>query len=584
MTAPESERSHVLDDDDDPLEIEVEVEDKEEYALATDLVLALVKAVTMTRYYPADNPLVTKFRRELTTKFAIYLAQYSSLILQITETEIIGNRHVLHQDADLQTSLPFLLYNDGLRELRFSAGLVEWEINELVTVINQSNEVNPLEDDLVILLWEKEFIHIDYLAVDDFLEEATMAPENVEEYRARLTRQTSLVPSGSAYWSEDTLQNAPDAGADTESGPLELTALQRSYMLTPDELLALEKEVDVEISPDFVFNTADIIFDMFALEQDEESFQNAADVLVRIIDAQITLGEFARASELLQRIHDELAIPGLHYWQTTIIRQLLISLGDHERIERIGRMLHRADSMQIDIVAGYLRHLPSIAIPPLIVVLEILPLPRMRGMLCDVLAEIGKNSYEKFLPALKSTHWFLVRNIAYILGRVGNPRAIPNLAAAFAHKDYRVRREIAHSLGLIGGDSAINTLIKALADEHEEVRNSAALSLGRIHTANAVTALLRQLRERAFRAKETSEVCAIFDAIGQTHADEALDPLRQLLERHNWFGGARAEELRGYAARALAACGTPAALAVLESGCQHRHPAIRQVCAQALGR
>jgi len=504
--------------------------------------------------------------------------------VQITETEIIENRHVLHRDPDLHTSLPFLLFNDGLRELRFAAGLEEWEINELVNVINQSSEVNPLEDDLVILLWEKEFVHIDYLAVDDFLEEAAaMAKEESEDPRPQPTAAEGSPKTPLVSWSDTEPPDMHGAAVDSHHLDVILTPEQQHYLLTPEDILSLQQEVDKEMSPEFVFNTSDIVFDIFALEEQEEPFKDSADVLVRIIDAQVTLGEFSKAAVLLQRVHEALKTPELHYWQTTIVRQLLISLGESERIERIGRLLHRSDA-PMEAVAAYLRQLPPNAIPPLISVLENLTIARIRGMLCDILAEIGKSAYEKFLPSLRHSQWFVVRNIAYILGRVGNPRAVPNMAAAFAHKDYRVRREIAHALGMIGGHDAVNLLIKAMGDEHLEVRCNAVTGLGMIHTPPALDALLHGLRDRALRGKDDAEIRAYFDAVGHSQAEEAIATLRELLERHNWFGGGKAEEYRHHAARILAVIGSPAALAVLEAGRRNHNQAIRQACERVLGK
>ncbi len=52
----------------------------------------------------------------------------------------------------------------------------------------------------------------------------------------------------------------------------------------------LRKEVEAEIAPTFVFNIIDILFEILALEKEQEPYQDAANVLIKILDALITLG------------------------------------------------------------------------------------------------------------------------------------------------------------------------------------------------------------------------------------------------------------------------------------------------------
>jgi hypothetical protein len=81
-----------------------------------------------------------------------------------------------------------------LRELRFMKELEEWEIEGLIDIIVKSDNVNQLEDDLVTMLWEKDFVHIGYLATDEFLEETPVViPENVAQFRKNLVFKP-LVP------------------------------------------------------------------------------------------------------------------------------------------------------------------------------------------------------------------------------------------------------------------------------------------------------------------------------------------------------------------------------------------------------
>ena len=66
-------------------------------------------------------------------------------------------------------------------------GLEEWEVQGIIDILKQSENINQLEDDIVTLMWERDFMHISYLATDEFLEETpVIIPENVDQFRKNL--------------------------------------------------------------------------------------------------------------------------------------------------------------------------------------------------------------------------------------------------------------------------------------------------------------------------------------------------------------------------------------------------------------
>ena len=99
-------------------------------------------------------------------------------------------------------------------------------------------------------------------------------------------------------------------------------------------------------------------------------------------------------------------------------------------------------------------------------------------MICDALSEIGKNAPELFTPFIDDPRWYLVRNITYILGRIGKEESLTHIQKAFSHEEVRVRREAIQALGLIGGPKAIGLLVRSLTDEDARIRSIAALNLG----------------------------------------------------------------------------------------------------------
>lgn len=574
MPSMRDDAQSILDAHDELLHDDA-VESQEELRRAGAFIAVFVKAVKAIRFYPADNPLVMSFLRDFTTTCRAFLAEYPIFVLQIGESSFSYDDHVLFLNTDWKSSLPFVLYNDGVRELRFHNGIDDDEIRHLLELISQAPDLNPQEDDLVIMLWEQDFTHIDYLALDELREEtASLIPESVDQYRQhiQLARATDSEPLPELPAMEKTEMPAPAFCYDP--------AL---YSLTPDEAAQLHDEVTTEIAPTAIFETLDILCEMVLLAREEDGGGTAAGVMLRMQDAMLTLGDFTRAEALLARVYELLAREQeLQAHQIIALRQLLVDAAIPARIERIGRMLLRGDHDVLAATHRYLLRLPSEAIPPLIHLLEEARDTYLRRMLCDVLVEMGRQGVQAFLPFLSDSRWYVIRNIVYILGRIGNLVVLPRLTPLLNHVEPRVRQETAQALGHLHDPRSVLALGHALEDPDEVTRSIAAFSLGKIGTPNALAYLLQIMQSHQFRRKSPSEMKAFFDGLGHTRADGAVPVLAQLLRFRALFGRDKADLIRRGAAETLAAIGTPAALAVLQDGCHTGDAATRQFCSAAL--
>jgi hypothetical protein len=561
------------------------METDEELLLARDLTSSFIKAIKAFRFYPPDNPTLKGFRDQLLKKFQFFLNKYHSIAIQVGEYDLTFRGKILYENRDVKISLAFLLYKDGLRELRFSKGLEEWEVQGLIDIFKQSDHINQLEDDMVTQLWEKDFIHIGYLATDEFLEGTPVTiPENVDQFRK------NLVFKPIAHQVEvDLLETKEDEGVSLDEilskgveEPPPFASNRSAYSLTPEEVEGLNKEVESETDPTFVFNIVDILFEIIALEKETEPFQDAANLLMKILDALLTLGEFQKASDLLKRIYIIIKTYELKDWQIEISRNLILEAGAEQRIERIGRILEKEEGIRLEEVNNYLLLLQRNSIKPLVKLLGELKNSKTRRLLCDALSEIGKNSFELFTPFLDDRRWFLVRNIIYILGRIGKEQAIPYIQKGFNHQELRVRREAIQALGLIGGPKVVPLLIKALTDQDVRIRAMAAINLGKVGKKAGLVPLLEVVQSKDFSKKEPVEIKAFLDAIGMVGSNESIPVLQQQVERKSWFGRGKTDPVRIGAANALAMIGTPEAKAVLESGKNSKDEAVRDACIQAM--
>ena len=559
-------------------------ESDEEFILARDLTSAFGKAIRAFRFYPPDNPALKEFRDQLLKRFQFFLNKYQSFVIQVGEYDLSFKGRIIYQDKDVKTSLAFLLYKDGLREVRFMKGVEEWEVQGIIDIIKQSDHINQLEDDVVTLMWEKDFEHISHLATDEFLEETpVIIPDNVDQFRK------NLVFKPLAHHVEaDLAEEGSEEGIDLDEivsrvneEPAPFVSDRSVYVLTSDEVEGLRKDVEAEIEPTFPLNIMDLLFEILALEKGPEPYQDVVNILIKVLDAFLTLGEFTKATDLLKRVNIILKTYDLQDWQIESIRKIIVEAGDEARIDRIGKVLER-EEVRLEDVNAYLSLLQKNSITPLIKLLGELKNSKGRRVLCDALSEIGKDAIELITPFIDDRRWYLVRNITYILGRIGEEQSFPYILKALNHEENRVRREAIQALGLIGGSKAVGVLVRALTDKDVRIRCMAAINLGKVGKEAGLIPLLEVVQSKDFYKREPVEINAFFNAIGMAGSNEAVPILQQLLKRKSWFGRGTTDEMRIGAANAMAMIGTPEAKALLEEGENSKDDSIRDACLQAL--
>ena len=560
------------------------VETDEEILLSRDLIGAFIKAVKAFRFHPPDNPTLKGLRDQLLRKFQFFLNKYSSFVIQVGQFDLSYKGKILYENRDMKTSLAFSLYKDGLREIRFMKHLEEWEVQGIIDILKQSEQINPLEDDLVTMMWERDFVHIRYLATDEFLEETPVTPpESVDQFRK------NLVFKPLAHHVEISLGGeGSEEGVDLDEVLSKVTEELSSFVsdqsvhsLTPDEAEGLGKDVQAEVDRSFAFDITDILFEILVLEKEQESYQDAVHTLIKVLDGFLTLGQFVQATDLLKRVYLLLKTGGLQDWQIEKIGEILLEAGEEVRVARVGKVLER-EEVRLEEVNAYLSLLQKNSIQPLVKLLGELKNSKARRVFCDALSQIGKDALELFIPFMEDRRWFLVRNIVYILGRIGKEESLPYIQKAFNHEENRVRREAIQALGLIGGQKAVGLLVRALTDNDVRIRCMAAINLGKTGKKTGLIPLVEIVQSKDFYKREPVEIKAFFNGIGMVGSNEVVPVLQDLLERKSWFGRGKADETRIGAAHALAMIGTPDAIAILEEGKNSKDETLRDACTQAL--
>jgi HEAT repeat protein len=119
-------------------------------------------------------------------------------------------------------------------------------------------------------------------------------------------------------------------------------------------------------------------------------------------------------------------------------------------------------------------------------------------MVAWVLGALGDTrAVAPLIAALEDSDHDVRVEVARVLGALGDTRAVAPLFPALEDSDHDVRVEAARALGALGDSRAVGPLIAALTDSNEQMRAAAVVALDHLDDPRAVEALVAALRDPA---------------------------------------------------------------------------------------
>src|SRR5437763_1029993 len=190
---------------------------------------------------------------------------------------------------------------------------------------------------------------------------------------------------------------------------------------------------------------------------------------------------------------------------------------------------------------------------------------------------------EQLVHALEHREWFVVRNVAELIGELGIESAVPALARQLEHADERVRKAVALALAKIGTRARAEPLRRALHDASPEVRMQVALGIGGQKSAALAMPLVVAMDEE----KDEAVLRELILALGRIASPDAVQALIKCSQPAGRIFGRKAASLRLAAVEGLRLAATPAARGTLEGLAEDGDKQVRaaaRAAASELGR
>ena len=534
-----------LQDNTDILE-EKAIEEKVKSTKA--LIQTFLQTVKGFRLYEANHPSLSKFIDRLRKDFDQYFDEFDSFTLQVAEHRLYYRGKVVYENQDVKESLAFVFFKDGIRELQFSKGLEFKEIVDFLNVVRKSDFLNRMEDDLVTLLWEKDFSHITFTTVDEFLEGSGIFVPATEE---DLIRRSEYKGSWEEWLQEKTDERQSEShraagieGLEQAINPAPGQSLVQACQLTLDEREAILREVQQEQQPEYVFvlinNLTEILLH---LGEDVDAYENMISYFDRVIEYLLEQREVEKAVSLLNSLNNTMESMVLKDKQIFAIRRILEKSSSPHHIELLGRAMKGNGEIQSEAILQYLRFLTKQAMEPLCHLLGEVESGKWRRVICDQVAELSREEIQPLSKFLSDPNPFLVCHILYILGKIGNPSTVKYLGNLVTHGDLKVREETLQVLNKFGEEGR-DLIEKFLRDSVAGIRAKAALLLARSAKVEAVKLLTEIILSGDFFKRDYDEKASFFRALGETGSKEVIPMLKKIANERRWFQRAKWDEMR----------------------------------------
>jgi len=560
-----------------------------------DWIQALVRTIKAYRMYLPNNPTLHKFQADLEARTWSCLKEIGDVTLDVQQFDLLFEDYSVYHNAAREESLAYRFHTDGVRQITFREGLEPQELRGFLDVLKKSTEPGQAQDDVVTLLWESDFRHLDYIHIP--LEELM----DVAGDQAERGRDDEKGDGGGIPWptggvvmeeaqtaaargeSEDpAAERSDDWSAPARVAPTWDESVGVRFVLSEDEAGTLTKAIHEEEERPLLSEVLEIVAAILTSEDEPTSFVESASAFQKFIENALEEGDIARANQLLARLRSIAAAKAeTHPEFDSLAEQVVREIGRPSFLGQITPMLNAHPELDPALLTNFLVQIGPAAAPAVCDLLGQVNHMKHRRALCEALAISCKNDVEVLISRLGDSRWYVIRNIVFVLGRIAHQGVERALDRALQHEDVRVRKEAVRALGNIESATSRAYLVSAFRDPDAGVRSQAAITLAQKRDDRAAQSIWSAIQAPEFARRDQNERRVFFEALGRAGSDALIPRLTDMLTKGGLFRGTNEEELQN-AALALAWLGTPVAVAVLNRELESKRDAVRRAVDLAL--
>jgi HEAT repeat protein len=531
----------------------------------------LVKAARAHQLYMHNNPSYLRALDYARAAFTPIWELTDELVFEITETQLKWQGEAVLEEPEKATdNIPWMMYKDGIRELRLLKEFERFELEPLLDILQRSRRVSPDEVDLLTMLWEQEFTYLRYRYIDMSTDQA--APIDKAGFR------------GGEAGPQAVQESAPPMDS-TVANVVNLEDFDSTlYFLEEREIEYLREEVRKEYAIDMRRNVVAMLLDTYENQGDRSVREEIARLLDTLMLHILSSGEFSTAALLLREtaltaerapgIDDEQKAMLLHIRdrlsEPDVLAQILQSLDEAAQLPDQADLNEMFDQLSVSALATVFSWLTKAQTPKLRVLLE------------NAAARLAMANTTELVRLIGSSDREVAREAIRRAGVVRATAAVSALAKLTSDADDQIRLAAVQALGEIGSPGALQFLDRTIDDAHRDVRVATSRAIAARAHRPALPKIEAAIKGKLAREADLTEKMALFEAFGTLCGEGGIGLLDGLLNTRSLFGKKEDPELRACAAMALGKIGSESAIAALRRASTEKEVLVRNAVNRAL--
>jgi hypothetical protein len=545
-------------------------------AQVAELITGLGKALRAFHMYLPNNPIYQRATDNLRTAFVPIWTAIDELVLTVAETDFLWEEQVVYHQLNKTESLAWGLFKDGMRSLTIRRGAEQEELPQLLEAINRARYL-PAEagDDLLTLLWERDFQFIQYQFVEFFGEGGGSMPEQTGQY------PTGVDDAEARRRQAQVAEEAPPR----PKGVVDLEDFDSTlYFLDESEIHQVARQVEQEYSRDVRTSALNVLFDLFELEGEPTTRGEIIGIVEHLFPNLLNARDFRTAASVLResKLLGTRA-PGILPEHRARLEGFVMKLSEPAIVSQLIQSLDEARDLAGEAeVAEVLRELRATALEPVLSWLPSLSSPALRSVLEQVADRLAASNTDEVLRILRSPASEALASVVALCGRLGLHQVVPGLADTVTHADPAVRLASVQTLARLGTPGALALIDKAIEDDDRGVRLAAVRVVGGRGYKGALKRVESIVLGKGVKDLDLTEKMAFFEAYGAIAGPAGLKALSGILLPRGLLKMKEAPETRACAAIALGKIRTPEAREILERVSDDKDLVVRNAVNRAL--
>ena len=539
-------------------------------AFVEEMMKLFVKAVRAHQLYLKNNPTYLRALELVRASFEPIWQQTDEIMLSISETDLRWEGVVvLDEPTKSPDSLPWLFFKDGVRELRLSRGFEGDELVGLLDLIQRVRKASPDEDDLLSMLWEKDFTFLRYRYVDLAMESApTLEPSGPIDITASPQAQEVIESI-----------DAP------RSGVVSLDDFDSTlYFLDEREIEYLRGEVRAEYESDLRRSILAMLFDVYEQQVDATVRDELGGIIDSLMLHLLSAGQFRSVAYLL------------HEAGVTAVRSRTLTPPQKDKLSRLpdrlsapealGQLLQAMDEgvelpSQAELTELFEQLRPA-ALGTVFGSMKRLQNVKLRALLEQAAARLASANTTELVKLISSAEADVALEAIKRAGGLRTGAAVAPLSKVLAEREPPLRLAAVQALGEIASPTALQALERAVDDPDRDVRVATARAIAARAYRPSLPRIEAMIKGRAIREADLTEKMAFFETYGALCGEAGTKLLDDILNGKGFLGRREDPEVRACAAMALGRIGTEGAMGSLRRAAQEKEVLVRNAVSRSL--